>query len=173
LASPIFRTQHLLGRRLEGYDVADMLEVYGDADAMRWVGDGEPLNEVQCIQWVDVTENNYRSRGYGMFTLVDAACDDVVGFCGLVQTGGRVDAEIKYALKRRNWGRGLATDGVRAMLDYGARVHGLRTVIATTAPGNLASQRVLQKAGMSRAQSRRNDDGSTTLVFSWTAPGSP
>jgi RimJ/RimL family protein N-acetyltransferase len=117
LVSPIFRTQHLVGRRLERHDVADMLEVYGDADAMRWVGDGEPLDEAQCIQWVDVTENNYRMRGYGMFTLVDTTCDDVVGFCGLVHPDGQVDAEIKYALKRRYWSRGLATDAARLLGD--------------------------------------------------------
>lgn len=54
----IFETERLIARHLEPEDLAPMLEVYGDADAMRWVGDGIPLSEGQCIQWLEVTENN-------------------------------------------------------------------------------------------------------------------
>jgi RimJ/RimL family protein N-acetyltransferase len=35
---------------------------------------------------------------------------------------------------------------------------------------NLASQRVLTKAGMVLAERRLNEDASTTLVFHWHAP---
>jgi RimJ/RimL family protein N-acetyltransferase len=43
----------------------------------------------------------------------------------------------------------------------------MRQVIATVAPANLASQRVLAKAGMAEVEQRANDDGSTTCVFEW------
>ena len=115
-SQPIFETSRLLGRHLEPGDLGAMLEVYGDADAMRWVGDGQPLEESQCARWLEVTENNYRLRGYGMSTLVERASGEVVGFCGLVHPGGQSEAEIKYALKRRYWGLGLATEAARAML---------------------------------------------------------
>jgi hypothetical protein len=31
-----------------------MHAVYGDASAMRWVGDGEPLERERCARWIDV-----------------------------------------------------------------------------------------------------------------------
>jgi len=65
-----------------------MLAVYGDADAMRWVGDGEPITHEACVKWLEVTENNYRVRGYGMFALVNRKTQEVLGFCGLVHPGG-------------------------------------------------------------------------------------
>ena len=40
-------------------------------------------------------------------------------------------------------------------------------VIATTAPENEPSQRVLLKAGMQRAALRANDDGTFTQLFVW------
>jgi RimJ/RimL family protein N-acetyltransferase len=43
-------------------------------------------------------------------------------------------------------------------------------VIATVAEGNLASQRVLAKAGMQLCDRRANDDASITLVFTWSPP---
>lgn len=166
----LFETARLRCRRWIDSDLAALLAVYGDADAMRWVGDGQPLSRAGCEAWLDVTTSNYRTRGYGMFALEDRTSGEVVGFCGLVHPGGQVDVEIKYALSRPTWGRGLATEAVRALLAHGASAHGLTHVIATVAPGNLASQRVLEKAGMARGPLRRNGDGSQTQLFAWTAP---
>lgn len=165
----VFTTARLVGRRWVPADVDAVQAVYGDADAMRWVGDGEPITRSDSERWMEVTANNYRTRGYGMFALVDRTGGDVVGFCGLVHPGGQVEAEVKYALRRSHWGLGLATEAVVALLAYGASVHGLRQVIATTAPENEASHRVLLKAGLRKAELRDNDDGSQTQVFRWEA----
>jgi hypothetical protein len=43
--------------------------------------------------------------------------------------------------------------------------------VYSVAPDNLASQRVLAKAGMTLAKRRSNDDGSLTCVYEWVAPG--
>jgi hypothetical protein len=42
-----------------------MFAVYGDAGAMRWVGDGRPLDRDRCVRWIDVTHRNYELHGYG------------------------------------------------------------------------------------------------------------
>ena len=43
-------------------------------------------------------------------------------------------------------------------------------MIATTAPENIASHRVLVNAGMVKGEFRNNEDGSYTQVFEYTAP---
>jgi RimJ/RimL family protein N-acetyltransferase len=163
----IFHTDRLSCRRWVPDDFEALVRVYGDADAMRWVGDGVAITPDQCKHWFEVTENNYRARGYGMFALEDRSTSLVVGFCGLVHPGGQTDAEIMYAFERQYWGRGLASEAAKALLTYGAREHGLLKVIATTAPDNHASHRVLLKAGMSPAGTRDNSDGSQTKLFVW------
>lgn len=163
----IFETERLIARRLETQDLMPMLAIYGDAEAMRWVGDGRPITQEQCVKWLEVTENNYRVRGYGMFALVERRTQRVIGFCGLVHPDGQTEAEIKYALERQYWGLGLATEAATAVLGFAATVVGLRRVIATTAPENTASHKVLLKAGMVREELRLNDDGSYTQVFGW------
>lgn len=166
----IFATRRLIGRHLQASDVEALLEVYGDADAMRWVGDGEPLTREQCVEWVAVSERNYRTRGYGMSALIEQESGEIIGFCGLVHPAGQVDAELKYALKREHWGRGLATEAAAAMLAYAQESLGLHYAIATTATENLASQRVLSKAGMQPAAPRIESDGTVTRCFMWHAP---
>jgi [ribosomal protein S5]-alanine N-acetyltransferase len=165
----IFETPRLRARHLEPGDVDRMLAVYGDPAVVRWVGDGKPLTRADCETWVEVTHRNYAARGYGMVALVERASGAVVGFCGLVHPGGQEEAEIKYALHRDWWGKGLATEAAVALLAYGASRFGLTHVIATTAPENEASHRVLLKAGMERGELRREDDSSLTQVFVWRA----
>ena len=168
----LFETPRLVCRRLTPADLDVMYAVYSDADAMRWVGDGQPISRDGCVQWIDITLNNYATRGYGMFALALRQGGSVVGFCGLVHPGGQVEVEIKYALRRAFWGMGLATEAVEGMLGYGRDVHGINRVIATVAPQNLASQRVLLKAGMRDIELRNNPDGSRTSLFEWNAPQS-
>lgn len=161
----IFNTKRLIGRRLLASDVPALLEVYGDADAMRWVGDGQPLTREDCKRWVEVTAGNYRSRGYGMSAIVEHESNRVVGFCGLVHPDNQPEAELKYAFGRPSWGRGYATEAARAMLAYAHGVIGLSRVIATVYPENLPSRRVLLKAGLKHASSLPGEDGRVFLYF--------
>jgi [ribosomal protein S5]-alanine N-acetyltransferase len=60
--------------------------------------------------------------------------------------GGRV-AHLGYRMAEQAAGRGLATAAVRELAPLAASRHGVRTLRAAVAHGNLASQRVLIKAG--------------------------
>ena len=166
-ATVMYSTERLLVRHIEPTDVDAMHAVYGDADAMRWVGDAVPLAREQCAEWIVITQRNYALRGYGMSALVARDSGEVIGFCGLVHPGGQTDVEIKYALRRAFWGKGFASEAVGGMIAYAASAFGIAHVIATTAPENIASHRVLGKAGMQRGELRRNEDGSFTQYFAW------
>lgn len=163
----MLETARLIVRRIEASDAAAMHAVYGDAEAMRWVGDGRPIEYSECERWIGVTQRNYVTRGYGMFAVLERQSADVIGFVGLVHPGGQVETEIKYALLRGFWGRGLATEVVTALLGHGASAFGLSHVIATTFPENTASHRVLLKAGMQPCGLRPNEDGTSTQLFAW------
>lgn len=170
----VFTTDRLVARQIGPADAAALLAVYGDPEVVRWVGDGQPLTPELCEKWVKVTRRNVETRGYGMLALAlrhptDAQREVLVGFAGLVHPGGQPEAEIKYAFARPHWGRGYATEAARGLMDYGRRVLGLREVIATAAPQNLASHRVLRKAGLADDGLRHNDDGSVTQCFAWRA----
>ena len=162
----VAETARLRLRRVEPGDTDAMFEVYGDADAMRWVGDGRVLTPEECRQWVEVTRRNYETRGYGMFAVVERTSDRVVGFAGLVHPGGHPTPELKYALRRDAWGRGYATEAARALLRVAVGL-GIREIVATVAPGNAASMAVLLKVGMTTGGLRVDDDGRYTQVFVW------
>jgi ribosomal-protein-alanine N-acetyltransferase len=56
-------------------------------------------------------------------------------------------AEVGYRVAERAAGRGVATAAVRDLCRIAATQHGVRRLRAATSTANVASQRVLQKAG--------------------------
>jgi RimJ/RimL family protein N-acetyltransferase len=162
-----FNTERLVMRRWRDSDIPVLLAVYGDEDAMRWVGEGRAVTHEECVKWLEITRTNYEKRGYGMFAAEERTSARVLGFCGIVHPGGQPEPEVKYAFLRSQWGRGLATEALSGLIAYGASTHRLTSIIATTAPANVASHRVLLKAGMRRGALRDNDDGSQTQLFHW------
>lgn len=165
---PVFTTSRLFARRWHLGDLASLMEVYGDAAAMRYVGDGRPITRAACEQWIEVTLTNYGNRGYGMYALIEGDTSDVIGFAGIVHPGGQADPEVKYALRRSHWGKGLATEAVSGLLRYAHDELGLTCIIATAHPDNSSSShRVLTKVGMERGELLIDEDGNRTLFFSW------
>ena len=57
---------------------------------------------------------------------------------------------IGYRLARRNWGQGLATETVRLMVSYLYGKTDIEIICASTMTQNVASERVLEKAGFIR-----------------------
>jgi RimJ/RimL family protein N-acetyltransferase len=62
----------------------------------------------------------------------------------------RIGAEIGYWLGEAYWGRGIMTDVVRLTTDYAFTELGLERVFAVPFTTNVASCRVLEKAGYLR-----------------------
>jgi [ribosomal protein S5]-alanine N-acetyltransferase len=69
-----------------------------------------------------------------------------IGFV-LQQDVERVSAEVGYWLGEPFWGRGIATDALKAVTRYAIEQHGLTRVFAVPFASNTASCRVLEKAG--------------------------
>lgn len=142
-----------------------MLSIYGDLETVRFVGDGEPLSHAECVRWIDVTDANFKNRGYGMVGLVGSASERLVGCIGIVHPGQQPEPEVKYAFHKEFWGQGLATEAVGAILSWFRSQGHLDPVMATVAPGNTGSQNVLRKNGFHLVETRSNEDGSETQVW--------
>ena len=65
-------------------------------------------------------------------------------------------AEVGFLLNRRYWGNGLATDAARAIVEWALSIPSIRRVWATCDTENLASARVLEKAGLARESTLRS-----------------
>ena len=57
------------------------------------------------------------------------------------------NAELGYWLAEPYWGKGIATKAVRQMVDYGFEKFNIQRIFARPFGRNIASQKVLEKAG--------------------------
>lgn len=58
------------------------------------------------------------------------------------------EVELGYRLHKAAWGKGYATEGSRALIDKGFAEHGVERVAAFMMVVNVASRRVMEKAGL-------------------------
>lgn len=89
--------------------------------------------------------------GWGVFTIVRAADGLAVGGIGFHGPPREEAVEIGYDLSVTARGVGLASEAVRLLSAWALGQPGVRVVLATTEPGNAASQAVLRRAGFTRA----------------------
>lgn len=163
----IYKTERMICRRWQPSDVDAIFAVYSDPEGSLWVGDGTPITRKQCDDWLEVTAANYRVRGYGMFALDDCMTGTIIGFCGLVHPDGQPEVELKYAFLRTHWGQGLASEAIPPMIDFAVNSLKLKSIIATVAPENAVSQRVLLKSGFYFVEEKDDENGERTRWYRW------
>ncbi|MBI1281745.1 MAG: GNAT family N-acetyltransferase [Anaerolineaceae bacterium] len=164
----IFETKRLQVRQLQTDDVDNLYSVTSDPELTRYMDNGQPLSYELTAKWVEVSINNYVTKGYGCSAVIDKRDGAFIGFCGLVRSEFAEpphDAELIYALKKPYWGQGLATEVAKAMVDYGCESCGLKRIIATIDPENSASIKVANKIGFVFSRTEPDSDGLPTHIY--------
>jgi RimJ/RimL family protein N-acetyltransferase len=83
----------------------------------------------------------------GVWTARERASAAFVGWFGLYDRGDGT-GDLGYRLARIMWGSGYATEGARRLVDYGFSQLNLARIVADTMAVNLASRRVMERAGL-------------------------
>lgn len=102
--------------------------------------------------------NDTKTRGiWGMF---DIGTRDFIGSCLLRPfNGDNTIMELGYSTEQKYWGRGLGTEMAVAMIAHGFTDPTVTEIVAVTTFENIASQSVLEKAGLTREGNlRRGED---------------
>jgi len=111
------------------------------------------LSRVESDALAARIDEHFAERGFGVWAVEIPGVTPFAGFVGLSAPGFQAHftpcVEIGWRLAADHWGRGYATEGARALVDYAFDDLGVKRVIGVTHPGNKASQHVLQKAGLS------------------------
>ena len=109
----------------------------------------EGPTESQVVANLAAKLEHWDRHGFGMWLLRDRVTGAMVGRGGLQWTHatGRDEVEVGWAIVPARWGEGLATE--MALLAVGVAFDdlNLQSIIAFTLPDNVASKRVMVKAG--------------------------
>ncbi len=94
-----FETERLVVRRLRPDGLDNFAALTGDPEVVRYMDKGRPLSRDLTRTWIEVSEANYRTRGYGCFAVTEKPDDRMIGFCGVAFPSDRPGiVEVIYAL---------------------------------------------------------------------------
>jgi RimJ/RimL family protein N-acetyltransferase len=145
-------TPRLILRRWREDDLAPLAEIYGDPEVMRFIGDGSVRTWEQTSAGLVLMERDWEERGFGMFAVEVRDTGELAGWVGLAVPNFLPEVlpavEIGWRLGRPFWGKGIATEGARAVLGFGFLDCGLDRIVSIRHVDNQASARVMDKLGM-------------------------
>lgn len=146
-------TERMVLRRFTEADEDHLVELDSDPEVMRFLTRGipTPRDAIQNDILPVFLRSYKRFPGFGVFAAISKECGDFLGWFSFQPTdqARRDEVSLGYRLRRSIWGQGYATEGVRALIRLGFTHLGIQRVIATTYQDNLASRRVMEKAGLS------------------------
>jgi RimJ/RimL family protein N-acetyltransferase len=152
-------TERLTLRQFTSADADDLVALDGDPVVMRFINGGQPIaaERVRQEQLPRLLAWHQRSDDYGYFAAIDRASGAFLGWFHFYPTSRAAPfehealpatIELGYRLRSAVWGQGYATEGARGLVRHGFTRLGVQRVIAHTLTENLASRRVLEKAGL-------------------------
>ncbi|MFM7390288.1 MAG: GNAT family N-acetyltransferase [Vampirovibrionales bacterium] len=108
-----------------------------------------PYTLDDALAWIQLAQSEalqQRSRVFGVVLASDSQC--FIGNAGIHRASPtHPQAEVGYWLDEAYWGQGLATELLHALCNTAFTEMGISELTATVAVSNIASQRVLSKAG--------------------------
>lgn len=152
-------TERLTLRAFTPDDVDDLVALDSDPAVMRYLNGGVPTPREVIEREVlpRFIASSQRGDGYGVWAAIERATGAFVGWFGFgpYEGGAAGEVSLGYRLRRAVWGRGYATEGARALIRQGFTELGAQRIVATTYQDNLASRRVMEKAGLRLAHTFR------------------
>src|SRR5215471_8775483 len=113
------KTDRLILRMWEPEDFEPYAGMTADPEVIQFIApDGKPLSRFDAWRSFAAAVGHWHLRGFGMFAVVEQATGDFVGRIGPWQPEGWPGFEVGWALRRKYWGRGYATEAVKACISY-------------------------------------------------------
>ena len=134
-------------------DLPELHALFTDPDVRRYLMDDMVVEETWTADVVEKSIVMFRDLGYGLWAARETDQRPIIGFCGYWRFEHlKHPLQLMYGVLPAWWGRGLATEAARTMLDYGFNTVDFTEIVAATDPPNLASVRVMERLGMTHLE---------------------
>lgn len=145
MTGPIFETERLILRIPQEQDLDGWAEFAADEEASRYLSGVQP----RAVAWraMATMTGAWALKGFSMFSVIEKASGNWVGRLGPWQPEGWPGTEVGWGIHPAHWGKGYATEGAVAAIDWAFDHLGWSEVIHCIDPENRASIRVAERLG--------------------------
>jgi ribosomal-protein-alanine N-acetyltransferase len=139
-------TERLIIRRFSSDDWKDLYEYLSQEQVVKYEPYGV-FTEVECKR-----EAGIRSRNKAFLAVCLKESGKLIGniYFAIQEPKEFATWEIGYVFNPKYHGKGYATEGCRAVIDYGFKALKVRRVVAMCNPDNTSSWRLLERLNMRR-----------------------
>lgn len=147
----MIETQRLLLRPFEPGDQEAYAAIRSRPSNARYLPGGEAgANDAGLRVWAAGTpwgHDAWNAGGFAPWAVIEKGSSLLIGHLGLRFLPEIGETELLYLIDEPRWGRGLATEGGRAAVDFARDRLGLKRLVAFALPGNAGSIAVMRKLG--------------------------
>ena len=145
----IFETERLLVRKWHPDDLYELHNLYADSAITEYIAPPLTIAETRRIFDEQLIQYNIETQT-GRYFIVDKENNRYIGTF-LLRRNEEINAvEIGYALIKKEWGKGYATEIVRQGVDYVFNSTPFEVIHAYTEQPNIGSKNVLVKCGFTQ-----------------------
>ena len=148
MSVPSFHTDRLRLRPFVLEDAVPLQAILAVEGVLQYYPSSDPPDLERVERLINRQLNHWGEHGYGWWAVEYIDNSDLIGWSGLQYLPETDEIEIGYLLARPYWGKGLATEGGQVGINFGFNTLQLPRIIGIVHPGNIASQRVLEKLGL-------------------------
>lgn len=148
---PVLTTQHLILRPIDEKDIAALYTLFSSDAVMKFM-DVERFQDVsEAAQMVTFFREKLET-GEGMrWAICYKERNELIGTCGYHHISkSNFKAEIGYDLIPAYWGKGIMTNAIHCLLQYGFEQLQLNRIEAIVDPTNINSYKLLDRIGFQR-----------------------
>lgn len=146
-------TPRLFLRNFQNSDIVAFASYRSDPEVAKYQSWDIPYSEVEATEFIETLQQltpGVLGEWYQLAIALKSTKEIIgdCGFCILADDGQQ--AEIGLTLAQTHQGKGYATEAITCFLDYLFKQHNLHRVRANCDPQNIASIKLLERAGMRR-----------------------
>ncbi|MBT8233762.1 MAG: GNAT family N-acetyltransferase [Saprospiraceae bacterium] len=146
----IFKSQRLGFRNWKDSDIEALHEINSDKKVMEFFPRIKTKEE--SSNFMKRMQNQFETRGYCYFATDLLEENKMIGFVGLAYQTYEAPftpaVDIGWRLNKNYWGKGYATEGAKACLDFAFNALNINEVISLASAINIPSINVMKKINM-------------------------
>ena len=143
----ILETERTIVRELTLEDIDDLYRLYAEPGLADYIPPlCEDRNEEEEFEKMYI-ESMYGFYGYGIWVILDRETERFIGRAGITHRDGYEDLEVGYMLSREYQHKGIATEVMKAIIEYAVKKYGSRKLNAFIADENAGSIRFSERLG--------------------------
>ena len=146
--SPEIETARLKFRPFTLDDVDDIHQMWTHPDVRKYLCDDKIIARDRVVSVVEESIASFQNNRFGLWAVFLREQEILVGFGGFWYFYTPPQLELMYGVAPEYWNQGFATEIAQATIKYGFEQLGFERIMASADAPNLASLRVMQKAGM-------------------------